>query len=242
MDKSKIIKIVCGVGVILAIAIIFPLNLTYGSFNKTADLVITKTYNSLTEINVTSMDGDIEVVNMDIDNIKLDVYDRSDKNIEINNKDNILNIINKSICKNCEKSKIRITIPNNLDIKFNLLSDSGDIKIDNAYYAKTSTNSGNIVINNIRDFMGETTSGNLLIESLNGSIKYKSDKGEVVINNALINSESNIETTTGRINIEYINNIRVKVTSFNSQVQVKSNRNSNIILDVKTYSGVINIK
>lgn len=242
MDRSKIIKIV-GISVaILLIAVIFPLNLTYGSFNKTANLIITKQYNALEEIKITSIDSDIEIITTEESTIKLDVYDRNEKNIEISNKNDILNVTNKKECKNCEKSKIVIYIPNNYNGKFNLLTDSGNIKVDSAVNIKANSNSGNIVINNVSSLEGETTSGNLLIESLNNSIKYKSNKGEVIINNAIINSESNIETTTGRIKIDTTNNIRVRVTSFNSQASVKSNRNSNTILNVKTYNGIIDIK
>lgn len=243
MDKSKIIKIVGISLAILLIAIIFPLNLTYGSFNKTADLIITKEYNvNLERINVTVLDSNIEVRNDEINNIKIDIYDRSEKNIEITEKESLVSVTNKKECKNCEKSKVVITLPINYMGKINLITNSGDVNVSSINNLNVTTSSGNIIINEVSTFKGNTNTGNILIESLTNKIDYESVAGEVIITNALINEESNIETNTGRIEIESINNIRVRVTSFNSQASVKSNRNSSIILNVKTYNGIVDIK
>lgn len=143
-----------------------------------------------------------------------------------------------------------ILIKNNLKttgVKFNTIS--GDINTQDIKTKKLliNTTSGDITSNQLitNDSKIKTISGSIELDDITGKIKINTISGDVDINNILIMNSSKITTTSGDIDIKIDSQstCSIHTNTISGDVDSVSNKDkdSNLILDLKTTSGDISI-
>ena len=125
-----------------------------------------------------------------------------------------------------------------------MTTTSGDISLNNTNMAKLSTTSGDIKITGeVNSLDVTTTSGDVEVKKINKNANINTTSGDIDITQLAITDISNFETVSGDIVI-YNNSsdcyIDYKTHSGDSKIN-KSDRKSDIVLNVHTTSGDIRV-
>lgn len=124
----------------------------------------------------------------------------------------------------------------------NVKSTSGEVSIEKAEDVDVSTISGDISIGEALTTKLKSTSGDLEINST-GSVELKTVSGDVDINNLVVEGTSSIETTSGEVKIDNINDSYVETKTTSGDVSISNNnRKSENVLKIKTTSGDIVVR
>ncbi len=176
------------------------------------ELVFSNEY-EVSEINKLSFDlisADLDVEYSNNDKIKLEIYDKKEKNVSVNITDGVLDVSFsrfKTFCFGfCSISRrAKLYLPKDYNGSFDIKSASGDIFIDDyeniSGYIKTI--SGEVEIRKVDKVNVKTTSGDVTILSAN-SVEVISTSGELVLRNI---PDLKFETTSGEIEVSNVNNV-----------------------------------
>ncbi len=157
-----------------------------------------------------------------------------------------------------------ITVSGNIDIlidinnNVNLKTTSGDIKTKNLINAKIYTTSGDINIlksDNIeantvsgsieikegKNIKAKSTSGDININHATKFIDIKSTSGDIELDNFTIGKNSKIESVSGEVTINLLNEAFVDAETRSGDKNIKTMRNGKFNLFIKTISGDITV-
>lgn len=157
-----------------------------------------------------------------------------------------------------------ITVSGNIDIlidinnNVNLKTTSGDIKTKNLKNAKIYTTSGDINIlksDNIeantvsgsieikegKNIKAKSTSGDININHATKFIDIKSTSGDIELDNFTIGKNSKIESVSGEVTINLLNEAFVDTETRSGDKNIKTMRNGKFDLFIKTISGDITV-
>lgn len=155
---------------------------------------------------------------------------------------------------------VYIELPSNFVGEFNIISDVGNIHIDefdnaslklSADVGNTKIKSintieadadvGNITIEKVKYAFIETNTGNIKINEVN-NFKLEADTGNINIEKAYLESDSKIKTDTGNIKIKETNDVYINAKADVGNTKVNnSNRKADIELNIKTDTGNIKV-
>lgn len=222
----------------------------------------------INNINFNLYSTDVEIKESENHTLRVEYYSNKDKNdkIKVENNNIIINEeSNKTICFGIchNQRRIIVYIPSNYILSFNIVTKSGDIKstinlndskinikttsgdinLENTNNISLTTTSGDIKLNTANIANLKTTSGDIRINNINDYININTTSGDIDITNLKITANSNINTTSGDIIIN--NNISncyidFKTRSGSNYIK-KSDRKSDVVLNVKTTSGDISV-
>lgn len=206
------------------------IKMQFGLFNKSPRVVVyvPNSYNK--DIDIKATTGDVKIGNLPESNLKVKASTGDVK------------------AKKLNKADINVTTGDiKIDDLKSLKSDSstGDIKVVSANTIKSTTTTGDI---KVEDFVGsieaKTTTGDIKIGDVNKSVVLSTNTGDVVIDKATIKENSNITTGTGDVRISSVSgcyvdgNTKIGDKNINNS---DSDRKSDIILNIKTRVGDINV-
>ena len=148
-----------------------------------------------------------------------------------------------------------------IENELNIVTSSGDVYLKNATLVKIGTSSGDVDIGSAHKLVINTSSGDVLIKELVNNLEVETRSGEIEINK--VDQYLKLDTSSGDILIDDLaitNNsiidtssgdIKIKDNSSNCYIDFKSNsgdahinksdRKSDIVLEVKTRSGDIRV-
>lgn len=227
-------------------------------YEKT-ELVYENTFTeSISNLNIVTTNNDVKILEKEIENIEVKIYDRKDAKPTAEVKDNTLYIENKDEVRIgfsfgiLGNSKIEIAVPKgttyNLivegtssdiesqvelqDVSIN--TKSGDISLKNNISTVIQTTSGDVLIDSSKTLDITTTSGDTKITSVSKSLKVKATSGDMLIGD--VDGKLNLETTSGDIKIN-----KLSLTS-NSSIGVTSgdiiiSKTNDIYIDAHAVSG-----
>lgn len=256
---------------IIALVLIFILVVMLGGklgnnlFFEMSDntkLVYSKEYdvNSFDKFNFDLSSADLEVIYSDTNNVKLELYEREEKNVSVNEEGNTLDVkfskirnICFGICYSSKRAKLYlpkefkgtidansssgdISIDDYSDVSGNIKSTSGNIDIRGINMATVRSTSGDINISNAKSLDVSSTSGELILGSI-PTLKFETTSGDVNVREV---SEITGRTTSGEIEINNVKK-RIDVSSTSGDVDIEYaslNENSNIT----TVSGEVDIR
>ena len=196
------------------------------------------------EFNINTSSGDIVATNLEINNVHLKT---SSGNIECGD-------INNGELKS-SSGDIKVGNGNEVTIQtssgkitsgnFNILSaeaSSGDIKVGAIGEATIKTSSGKISIESANKIQAEASSGDISINSIENNCNLTTNSGSIDVNSLNITENSSINAKSGNININEKNDIYVEANTKSGNEEVKeNNRKSDIVLNITTTSGNINV-
>ena len=247
----------------------FNFNFSFGS--KNMSLIDSFEMNALEikNIKLNVYSTDIEIEESKTEDIKVEYFSSKEKDIEIRKENNSIIIDEDKINNVCvgicfNKRKIVLYIPNSYtgeynietisgDIKssidmtnnkFNFITKSGDLSLQNVGLINITTISGDLEIKNINDDASiQTTSGDMEINQVNKTININTTSGDIDINELNISDNSNIKTISGDIEINNnISHCYVEIDTVSGDKKINnSDRKSDIVLKVKTVSGDISV-
>ena len=238
-------------GMILMMNKNFDFNFRFNFDDSNMTLVSSLEVNNETidEIDIKVFSTDIEVKNSD-NGIRLEYYSNTDNNTEIIRSNNSI-ILDENDGKNtcvgfCNiNRKVIVYLPTDFSGYLSIETESGDIDSTNDMLDNLSiiTTSGDVNLKGTADSHIVTTSGDININNVNKRLRVITTSGDVNVNKFNILENSTIESTSGDIDI--INNnsncyVETKTTSGDIKVN-KSDRKSDLILNIKTTSGDINV-
>lgn len=236
---------------VIALALIFILVILLGGklknkfffeMNDNTKLVYSKEYdvNSFNKFNFDLSSADLDVIYSENNNIKLELYEREENNVSVNEDGNTLEVNfskNRSICFGiCYSSKrAKLYLPKDFKGNLDVNSSSGDISMDD--YSNISGNikstSGNIDIRGIEMATVRSTSGDINVNNAN-SLDVSSTSGELILGSI---PTLKFETTSGDVSVREVNEITGRTTS--GEVEIN---NVNGRIDINTTSGDVEIK
>lgn len=235
-------------------------------FNFDQKIVYENKY-TIEEISIIQVDtnsANIIVKNHEEKDIKVVIYDKDDKFLNVNIEDKKLNINNTSVnlCIGfCYTKKVvEIYLPNehkvdlklhatsgNIKVhsfinKISITATSGNVEVDKANDIEIKVKSGNIKVGESNIVNLEATSGNIKVNKSNGG-NVKTFSGNIHIDNLEAIENSTISATSGNVYIGATNDIYISASATSGDVKVKdSNRFSEIELSISTKSGNIKVK
>ncbi len=207
-------------------------------YEKTS-LVYENTFTeSVSNFNIETTNNDVKILEKEIDNIEVKIYDRKDTKPEAYVKDDTLYIKNKAEIRIgitfgiLGNSRIEISVPKgttyNLivegtssdvesqvdlqDVSIN--TKSGDVSLKNTINTVIKTTSGDMLIDSSKNLDITTTSGDTKVLNISKSLKVKATSGDMLIGD--VAGKLNLETTSGDIKINKVNlnsNSSIGVTS-----------------------------
>ena len=128
---------------------------------------------------------------------------------------------------------------NNLKIK----TSSGDVTLNQTNKVNVTTSSGDINIDKTETVKATTSSGEIEINTILGKATLQTSSGDVEITKIVLKEDSSIITSSGDVDIE--NNegncfVEVQTSSGDQRIK-KSDRKSDVVLNIKTSSGDISV-
>lgn len=273
IDKSKLRELLVIVCFVLIISLVLLVMFLYKSLFDKKDVpkkvkseVITKAYD-LKDIEYLKFDfrnSKVYYENTNKDNLIIKQYGKTNRFL-INKTKNYSSISFKELHSNMIlKTTYKIYIPKNYINNINITNGFGNIKIGNfSNNIKIDNNSGNVIIGkidnlNIKSVSGNinikkviklkatSSTGNILVDSLEESASIDTITGDISINKFLILDNSNIETTSGNINIKInkksLCNLVLNSDNQYNKVSKKVCLNGEKILKVKNVTGQVTIK
>lgn len=216
-------------------------------------------------IDIDTISSDIKLESSDTDEVKVKIYDQTDKNIEVEVNDKTLKVVNKNdtnpkyfILSINNNPKIVITVPKdnkyNLNIKgvssdiytnkdlenVKIETDSGDIDLKDCNELNIKSKSGDIALGKVKSLSLKTVSGDINIDKVESKLKLKTTSGDIKINELSLTKNSSIKATSGDIVIGKVNDIYIDAKTISGDVNIKNNNHkSNIELKIETKSGDI---
>lgn len=137
------------------------------------------------------------------------------------------------------------TVSGDIDAEYinigNLNSTSGDINLLKGNSINANTVSGNIDVLEARDVNLKSTSGDIDIQDLNGGGDLKTISGDVEIKRFMINKNSSINTVSGEVDINMLNDAKVKAVTRNGDKDIKG-LDGGYELNINTTSGDITVR
>lgn len=264
---ALIVFLICLIAVLITFMVKVIKNGDFISFGHTVskEKVIEEIYEEITDIKIDSNMADIVIKESNENNIKLVVYGDKDKSSAFMN-NNVLNVKVRmkkcrGFCFNSKIAKVEISIPttykNKLviyddvgDIKIGnfkelvlkIVTDSGDIDIDNVNKANIKADTGDIDINKINDVTINTNVGDIKLGSVNKYLNIDTDTGNIKIEKANLTKNSKIKTDVGDVKIKSTNAYVDAKTDVGDIKIDNNNRKSEIELAIKTDVGDIKVK
>ncbi len=217
------------------------------SNNKICD----ETYDiqKISNIEILSNFGDVEVKECNDENIKVLVYGKSKDNLEIDSSnENELKIEYKEENKINfgfnQSSNIILYIPNTYSEKINIDTKCGDAEIEDFKNATINidANYGDIKIGDVKNVTIKNDCGDVKIKSILNKLNIKSSYGDIKIDKLELNENSFIKSDLGDIKIEETNDIYIETDVSLGDAKVNNNnRHSEIILSIENNLGDIKV-
>ena len=224
------------------------------------NLLDEKEFNNIKDLNINVESADIIVETNSTNTIKVEIYSDNAKEYSITENDKINVVLkNKKIGWFMFGRKgpyVKVLVPSNYSNNINIISKTGDIKIDNLPNASLTVNAsvGDIKVKNINNADINCTTGDIKIDEVKeltiiaktgdvriidvNDITVKVKTGDIRVNN--INNSLNLESNTGDIRIENANiNINSKIKSDVGDIKLKNARGCYI--DTQTKVGDIKV-
>ena len=251
------------IAIVLSFILIIVLN---GKFNikgidlyEKTSLVYENTFTeSVSNLNIVTTNNDVKILEKEIENIEVKIYDRKDVKPEAYVKDNTLYIDNKDEIRIgfsfgiLGNSRIEITVPKGTT--YNLMVEgtssdvdslidlqdvsintrSGDVNLKNSINTVIQTTSGDTSVGSCKTLDITTTSGDTKVTNIAKSLKVKATSGDMQIGD--VDGKLNLETTSGDIKINKLN------LTTNSSIRVISGdviigKTNDIYFDTHVISG-----
>lgn len=230
---------------------------------KSSKLVISETYNvnDINKIDFKLVDSDVDIRYSENDEVRLEVYDKNDNNVDVSLTDGILSVdfekfsnICIGFCFNNRKTILYLPKEFNRDININSASGdvlinsfpnssvsvstaSGDIKVEGALKGKINSTSGEVFLRDIPVIDIKTISGDIDIINVT-SLEGSSVSGSVEVNG--LTSYINFKTTSGDYELSNINlDMNSKLSSISGDVEI--NGISSVYVNTSTVSGDIEV-
>jgi hypothetical protein len=259
MGKSaKSLLFIC----VIAICAVFAAVCIVFAFKGTPKNIISTIQHEVTEYPLVvddSLDSAPAIIKIDSDYSDIRLLNSEDGKVHISiwaDKDRLGYITNRAEISIRERSKqqvkgksvkstIEISLPAEYAGTFNVKADCGDIKTEKFPQAslKCICDAGDISVDETSAATIDCDAGDISIAKLNDMIFVDSDCGNVEIDSADIKFASKIQCSYGNIEINNINDIRIKSTSSLGNIDIKkSNPNSDIVLTLETDYGNISVK
>ncbi len=212
--------------IIIALILIMIFGMT-GKFPAiSSKMILEESYNidNINEVKMNLKNYDIEIINGDTNQIKLEIYSNKEKkNIAVNKTGNNLEVmqVGSTFCFGfCFSSqKVVLTIPKEQNILFDLKTVSGDIDSHVNFLNennKVHSTSGDISLQNVSSGDIRTVSGNVSLENMiKGNIETVS--GDVIVASL---KDGKVSTTSGDINIS--NTSLIEATSTSGEIIIGS--------------------
>lgn len=213
--------------------------------------------NNITNINIESIVGTLDVTTYDEPNLKAELYFSNTSyspyfSFDVTTNNNEINISFKKkslLAFIFSKIYLKVLIPKNYNSEININSTSGDLILDTLNIANLNIQqiSGNIDLNNISSekIYIKSSSGDIsLEETFSKNIQIHSISGKISCN--LNNSETrnfkdsllDIQATSGSININLIGFFQdIKLTNISGSIDLKLNTKYHYDCNTKTISG-----
>lgn len=119
---------------------------------------------------------------------------------------------------------------------------SGDIKVGEAADVDLLSVSGDVKVRKVDKAVIKTTSGEIEVDAVSSVLEMKSVSGDIEVNHANLILDSSIQTTSGDVFVNVINNVYVNTKTTSGDVYVESNdRYAKTTLKVSTTSGDIKV-
>lgn len=202
----------------------------------------------------------------DNDKVLIEYYSNQEKNPKVLYSNSIISINEDSFNNSCFgfcniNRKVVIYIPsefiNDIDIKtksgdiksdvslskVNFSTMSGDVFLNDVSSSIISTVSGDVSLGMVNTTNISTTSGDVKLQNILDNLDINTISGDVFVSNLDIKINSNIKTVSGDVfitNNESNCYVDFKTTSGDSRIN-KSDRKSDIVLEVRTTSGDISV-
>lgn len=216
-------------------------------------------------IEVDSTLGDIEILPSNDENIHLSIY--SDNRLfEVNDSDSSLVVKFQEeegfhFQLSRTKDLVRLYVPEDCDILFELASDSGDVEvmdfsnasfdisvdmgevaIDSCDTLDIESDMGDVRIGTVRELDAVLDLGNLEVTSITESLSIDADMGKVSLDEVHLLSDSTITLSLGDLDIKQLSNAYVDAKTDLGDVDVENNdRNAPYTLTIKNDMGDITI-
>lgn len=250
---------------------------------ESTELIFNEEYEDIfDEISVYSTEGNIYIMRSENEKIKVVVYGKKEYS-SINTDNNVLSVTGetkkcKFFCFNREYARIEVYLPSNYeknikiegrtgDIKIDnfdslnneIITQTGDVTIENIKSSKIKTTTGDIRINKIENaeikvttgdinisevnrLTLSTTTGDITINKINGYMNISTTTGDIDINNVELLENSNINVTTGDITIGNTNEFYIDAHSKTGDVKINNNyRTAELELKISATTGDIRI-
>lgn len=122
----------------------------------------------------------------------------------------------------------------------NVKATTGNIKINSIINSNVKTTTGNISVKYSSDTLYRCSTGNIKITNVLNYVDAKVSTGNIIIENLTLYRDSVIQTTTGNIKVNNVNDIYVEASTKTGNIKTSySNRLAEYILTLKTSTGNI---
>ena len=221
--------------------------------------------NTFDRININTTAGDIEIINEDIETIKLVIFNEKERTT-VNTDNNILDIDVRSkkcnfFCINPKIARVKLYIPNNYDkdikittqygditiekienTNIDINSNYGDVKINKVNSAKLKLDYGDVKINSINELTAEVNYGDIKIDNVRDYLDLNCDYGDIKIDKFNLTKDSTIKTDYGDVEIKNIEGIYIdSKTDLGDNDVNNSDKKSDITLTIKVDYGDIEV-
>ena len=223
------------------------------SFNfKNANMKLVDSYETeITNVNKIYFDllsTDVEIKASKDEKILVEYHSNQEKNGKIEFKDNtitvdesISNLTCFGICN--ARRKIILYLPNN-NVEIEIKTKSGDIKSGiNLNNLNITTVSGDVSLKEIESLDFSTTSGDIVIDKITKKFTIKTVSGDILIHTLSIDENSNINTVSGDLVVtDNAANCYIDFTTVSGDnIIKKSDRKSDVVLNIHTISGDVSV-
>lgn len=223
---------------------------------------IEEVFNTI-QISTTSLD--VRLIKSDSEKVNVKVYDRDDSGLSVKVENNTL-LIEKdnriiSHFLNFGKREVIISLPeqeynfilkstsgdisSEVDLKMaNIVTTSGDIKLQKVDDLNIKVTSGDINIKEANNVNINSTSGDVEIYKINNSLDVDTTSGDININELTITKNSSIDVISGDVLIhKSSSNIYYNTKVISGDVRIdNNNRHADYELSINTKSGDISVQ
>lgn len=249
----------------------FGFRFNFNFNGKEMELVdsVTAKCDTIKKIDFDLSSTDVEIKKSENEEIIIELYSNTEENPQIEKDEDAIRLNEKNAKQSWgffvnNRRKVVVYIPNDyigefdintssgdvlsqIDLSRNnafISTTSGDIKLESICYSTINTTSGDVRVGTGSDSLSiKTTSGDVSIDKVQKDINVKTTSGDIRIEKLNINANSRIEATSGDVTINNNEcNCYVEASSTSGDRHINhSDRKSDIVLDIKTTSGDINV-
>lgn len=121
-------------------------------------------------------------------------------------------------------------------------SEQGNVALNNSKLSRINLSYGNIDINEVDDIEIESKHSNINIKKINSYLEINNDYGDIIIDNVILDTNSDINIEYGDVNIKNISGVYIKAKTDLGDLKIKNNnKKSDIILKIENECGDIKI-